>query len=70
MTIKLTQVVNYSVPQQHFNFSVRVNYHYRSEEHEFDEWYVEAIRQGFVLDLSKNYGGVSMSEIEVKVKDS
>lgn len=40
------------------------------EEREFDEWYAEAVRQGFVLDLPKNYLGVSMGEIEVKVKDS
>lgn len=42
----------------------------KSEEREFDEWYAEAIRQGFVLDLPKNYLGVSMIEIEVKVKDA
>lgn len=40
------------------------------EEREFDEWYAEAILQGFVLDLPKNYLGVSMGEIEVKVKDT
>ncbi|PSB30819.1 hypothetical protein C7B70_15300 [Chlorogloea sp. CCALA 695] len=41
-----------------------------SEDREFDEWYAEAIRQGFVLDFPKNYLGKVMGAIEVKVKDS
>ena len=40
------------------------------EEREFDEWYPEAIQQGFVLDLPKNYLGEVGGEIQVKVKDS
>lgn len=41
-----------------------------SNEREFDEWYAEAIRQGFVLDFPKNHLCVVMGEIQVKVKDS
>ncbi len=40
------------------------------EECEFDEWYAEAIQQGFVLDMPKNHLGVVMGEIQVKLKDS
>ncbi len=39
------------------------------EQQEFDEWYVKAIQQGFVLDLPKNYLGVVGGEIQVKVKE-
>lgn len=40
------------------------------QEREFDEWYVQAIQQGFVLDEPKNYLSVVMREIQVKVKNS
>lgn len=40
------------------------------EEREFDDWYAEAIRQGFVLDLPKNHLGEVSGEIQVKTKDS
>jgi len=40
------------------------------EEREFDEWYAEAIRLGFVLDLPKNYLGEVGGEVQVKVRDS
>ena len=39
------------------------------EDREFDEWYAEAIRQGFVLDLPKNYLSIVMGKIQVKIKD-
>ena len=39
------------------------------EEREFDEWYADAIRQGFVLDLPKNYLSEVMGELQVKVED-
>lgn len=39
-------------------------------EQEFDEWYAEAIRQGFVLDFPKNHLSLVMNEIQVKVKDA
>lgn len=40
------------------------------EEREFDEWYAQAIQQGFVLDLPKNHLGEICGELQVKVKDS
>lgn len=40
------------------------------QEREFDKWYAKAIHQGFVLDLPKSHLGVSMGEIQVKVKES
>lgn len=40
------------------------------EEREFDEWYADAIRQGFVLDLPKNYLSEVMGELQVKMEDS
>ena len=40
------------------------------EVREFDEWYAEAIRQGFVLDFPKKYLSVIMGEIQVKLEDS
>lgn len=40
------------------------------EEREFDEWYAQAIQQGFVLDLPKNYLGEVGGEVQVKLKDS
>jgi len=39
------------------------------EEREFDEWYTKAIQHGFVQDYPKTYLGVTMGEIQVKVKN-
>lgn len=41
-----------------------------SKELEFDQWYAEAIRQGFVLDFPKNHLSIVMGEIQVKVKNA
>lgn len=36
---------------------------------EFDHWYTEAVRQGFCLDIPKNYLSQQGKELVVKVVD-